>query len=363
MAVVELRPDLKTAGGEASDMVVNGRFAGTLVLVYREGDRLSGAVQLEADHLSVREAEDARQFADRYIRDLAQALNVEEYEALVTFGSYHHIVSGQSWPSAEDERELLDEDEPEVIWVSDEDDLGDWDVYEPEIFSMDDAETGYEDDEPDADEAFYELVPTRTGAGQSEYHIYDANRDWAAELILRQTGGGLVADVHWMFSPDQQEMDALADQIVSELEEQLDDGLRLNHRYEGAILEASDYAQEDAADSAAPEAGEDFRGASGAGRDYKVVLIRDDQDMLTYDIFDRQRRVPLGTATVDISRKQLSGFIDFRDASVKSGERERIAALIMQELDKEKEYSRISFTMLARNKPIDEVVFENESYH
>ncbi|MNP77256.1 hypothetical protein D3C76_1746470 [compost metagenome] len=71
----------------------------------------------------------------------------------------------------------------------------------------------------------------------------------------------------------------------------------------------------------------------------------------------------MGTATVDISRKQLSGFIDFRDSSVQSGERERIAALIMHELDKEKDYNRISFTMLARNKPIDEVVFENEPFH
>lgn len=364
MAKVVLRPDLKTAGGEVSDIVVNGRFAGTLVLVYREGDRLSGAVQLEGDNLDGREAEQVNRFVDRHIRDLAEALSVEDYEAVVTLGSYHHILSGQSWQREETEPEQLYEDEPEVIWVSDDDeDLGDWDIYERETIRMNDAGLGYADEEDEEDGSFYELVPTRTGTSHSEYHVYDANREWAAELIIRQTGSGLVADVHWMFSPVTEEMDGLADQIVDDLEERLLDGFRLNHRYEGTILETADYAQEDLVPG--PEmVGEDSDFSSQSmDQDYRVMLARDDQDMLTYEIYDRHRGYPMGTATVDISRKQLSGFIDFRDASVQSGERERIAALIMHELDKEKDYSRISFTMLAQNKPIDEVIFENEPFH
>lgn len=359
MAEVVLRPDLKTAGGEVSDIVVNGRFAGTLMLVYREGDRLSGAVQLEADNLDGREAEKVSRFVDRHIRDLAGAMGIEEYEAVVTLGSYHHILSGDIWLR---ESEESYEDEPEVIWVSDDEDaLGDWDIYESETFRMDEEETGYavgEDYEEDT--GFYELVPTRTGASQSEYHVYDEGREWVAELIVRQTGGGVVADVHWMFKPETEEMDTLADYIVDELEDRTLDGFRLNQRYEGTILESADYAPEDLTD------GGEFTGEDvgpSADRDYQVILARDDQDMLTYEIYGRNSSYPMGTATVDISRKQLSGFIDFRDSSVPSGERERIAALIMQELDKEKNYNRISFTMLARNKPIDEVVFENEPFH
>lgn len=362
MAEVVLRPDLKTAGGEVSDIVVNGRFAGTLMLVYREGDRLSGAVQLETDNLDGREADQVNRYVDRHIRDLADALDIEDFEAVVTMGSYHHILSGDTWQRETEEPVHLYEDEPEVIWVSDDEDgLGDWDIYEPETFRMDDAEMGYADeDDNEEDPTFYELVPTRTAASHSEYHVYDEGREWVAELIIRETGGGLVADVHWMFNPETEEMDSLADYIADELEDRVLDGFRLNHRYEGTILETADYAQEDLTDSA------EFSGSFAGQRtdqDYRVTLARDDQDMLTYEIYDRHRTHPIGTATVDISRKQLSGFIDFRDSSVQSGERERIAALIMQELDKEKNYNRISFTMLARNKPIDEVVFENEPFH
>lgn len=362
MAEMVLRPDLKTAGGEVSDIVVNGRFAGTLMLVYREGDRLSGAVQLETDHLDGKEAEQVNRFVDRHIRDLAGALNIEDYEAVVTMGSYHHILTGDTWQSEMEQSVRLYEDEPEVIWVSDDEDgLGDWDIYEPETFRMDDAETEYSDeDELQEDLYLYELVPTRTGTNQSEYHVYDEGREWVAELIIRETGGGLVADVHWMFNPETEEMDSLADHVADELEDRVQDGFRLNHRYEGTILETADYAQEDISD--VPESSEDDTGLL-TDRDYRVILARDDQDMLTYEIYDRYRAHPIGTATVDISRKQLSGFIDFRDSPVQSGERERIAALIMQELDKEKNYDRISFTMLARNKPIDEVIFENEPFH
>ncbi|RAU99891.1 hypothetical protein [Paenibacillus sp. YN15] len=364
MAEVVLRPDLKTAGGEANDIVVNGRFAGTLVLVYREGERLSGAVQLETDHLDAREAEQVNRFVDCYVRDLAGAIGVEDYEAVVTLGSCHHILSADSWQRETDDPEQLYEDEPEVIWVSDDEDaLGDWDFYEPETVLMDEAEMGYADEEDDGETGFYELIPTRTGANHSEYHVYDEGGEWAAELIIRQTGGGLVADVHWMFQPETEEMDALADHIADELEERVSDGFRLNHRYEGTILETADYAQEDIGDSADYVDNGSFAAGQSEDQDYRVILARDDQDMLTYEIYDRFRAYPMGTATVDISRRQLSGFIDFRDSSVQPGDRERIAALIMHELDKEKDYSRISFTMLARNKPIDEVIFENEPFH
>ncbi|ARF69320.1 hypothetical protein B7C51_18125 [Paenibacillus larvae subsp. pulvifaciens] len=51
MSSIMLRPDLKTAGGEVNDVLVNGKYVGSVSIIYREGDRMFGAVQLEKHSL------------------------------------------------------------------------------------------------------------------------------------------------------------------------------------------------------------------------------------------------------------------------------------------------------------------------
>jgi hypothetical protein len=365
MAGVVLRPDLRTAGGEVSDILYNGRYAGTLVLVYREQDRISGSVQLEQESLSPKDKDIVNRFVTEYIQEMIEALKAKQCDVLVTYSSYDHVIATDSVLDY-DEMESLYEDEPEIIWVTDEEDLGDWDIPERETLRMRESGHDYDDDLEEEDShyrspAYYELVSTKETKHKVEYHVYDKDQEWIAEVFMRIIGNDIIGDVHWMFSPDDEEVEVVTNLIVTDFDDDTVDTFTLDHRYEGVIIETIELTHQDLLEQDEPTV---IQGTPDELEEYTVVLARDDQDMLTYEIYNQtEGGLPIGTATVDISRRQLTGFIDFRTNVSQSGVREKVASLVMQELDKEKDYRTISFTMLQQNKPIEEVVFQNEPVH
>lgn len=364
MAEMFLRPDLKTAGGEVSDIMYKGRFVGSLLLVFREKDRISGAVQLEKESLSSKEKQRVIQYVTRHIQSMIDALKAAECDVLVTYSSFDHVIAtNETEIELEDELQAGQED-ADFEWVNDSDDVGDWSTTE-ETVVMQHPEHRYSDDleEEEADvrnPVYYELVATKETKNKIEYHVYAKDQEWIAEVFLRIKDNDITGDIHWMFNPMDEEIEHVTDLLVSDFDPDLVDTFVLNHHFEGNVVETIELTHEDLLD----EAQEHKARNKVLLDDYTIVLARDDQDMLTYEIYDQVHGgFPIGTATVDISRKQLSGFIDFREEVDKPGEREKIATLVMQELDKEKEYDTISFTMLYRNKPIDEIVFENDPVH
>ncbi|MDF2922790.1 MAG: hypothetical protein K0R57_1704 [Paenibacillaceae bacterium] len=366
MAEITLRPDMRTAGGEVCDILCEGQYVGTLLLVYREQERISGSVQLEKESLSSKDKKAVDRFITDYIQALIHAMQVRECEVLVTHSSYDHVIATGNTLELTGVKDL-DEDEPEVIWVADDDDLGDWDALDRETIRMDRGGALYDDDplEPGNDyrnPVYYELVPTSQTRHQAEYHVYDRDQEWIAEVFMRIIGNDVVGDIHWMFNPLDEEIETVTNLVVMDFDADLIDTFAIDHRYEGVIIETIELSHKDLIE-AEDEAGFQWA-AGGREEEFTVTLARDDKDMLTYEIYNqREGGLPIGTATVDISRKQLTGFIDFRTTFTYPGVREKIASLVMQELDKEKDYSQISFTMLQGNKPIDEVVFENQSVH
>lgn len=368
MAEIVLRPDLKTAGGEVSDILLKGRYVGTLLLVYRENDRVCGSVQLEKESLSSKDKKTVIRFVTDHIQSTIHAIKASECDVLVTHSSFDHVIATDSYRTeTAQEAPQLYEDEPEVIWVTDEDSLGDWDVSDRATVEMDEADTRYRRD-PEADHdyrnpVYYELVSTKETKNKIEYHVYGKKQEWIAEVFMRIIGPDVIGDIHWMFNPIDEEIEYVTDLVVSDFDSESIDTFTIDHRFEGRILETIELTHEDLLEDGT----EPFRTLHGTDdelEEYTVVLARDDHDMLTYEIYKQtEGGLPIGTATVDISRKQLSGFIDFRSKISQPGEREKIATLVMQELDKEKDYDTISFTMLQHNKPIDEIVFENETVH
>lgn len=96
---------------------------------------------------------------------------------------------------------------------------------------------------------------------------------------------------------------------------------------------------------------------------YTVVLTREDGDTLVYEVYQQSHGgLPIGRATVDVSNYQLEGFIDFREPG-QLEDREYIALLMMQELDKEKDYESFNLTMLFQNQPFEEFVYEADHVH
>ncbi|HEX7057327.1 MAG TPA: hypothetical protein VF260_09065, partial [Bacilli bacterium] len=91
--------------------------------------------------------------------------------------------------------------------------------------------------------------------------------------------------------------------------------------------------------------------------DFSVVLVRDDGDALTYDIYRQSRGgLPVGTAMVDINSREMTGYIDFYERSC-AEERETIASLLMRELEKEREFKSLHLTMIYQNEPFAELQF------
>jgi hypothetical protein len=332
MANVLLRPDLKTQGGEVNDILLNGRYVGSLSLVYRENQRIAGAVQLDKSSLPNSEKETILAFVDQYIQSLSIAFNAEEYNVSVTYSDYEQFIEADEY---DDEAYFEDID-------------------------RDDVETLEMEQGP------YELVIVGEGRNKVEYHVYDEDHEWIAEALMKIHGTDVFGEIHWIFDPTGDDIEEVTELLVSDFDEDQIDTFVINHQFEDEIIETIDLTHVDLLedqqeDSASNEA--NMQSEQTNADDYTVVLARDDEDMLTYEIYQQSHGgLAVGTATIDISKRQLTGFIDFRDPA-STEDLDIIVALLLQELDKEKDYAGINLTMLYQNKAIDELSIECEQVH
>jgi len=208
--------------------------------------------------------------------------------------------------------------------------------------------------EHEDDGSRYELVITGEHGDSVEYHIYGKHRRWLAEAFVTLYGADCIGEMNWMIEPTPEQIEHAVDLLISDFDDDLVDSFQLEIKYNGELLEVYELDHQDIADYDGM-----FTESELGHEQYSVHLARDDGDTLTYDILSRSNgSLPIGTATVDISQRSLTGFMDFREMSSEE-DHEQIAALLMRELDKEKDYDSFNVTVLYRNRPIDELLFEN----
>lgn len=338
MAQMLLRPDLKTTGGETYDIVYDDQYVGMMSLVYRENDRLTGSVQLERDMLEVREKAEVLAFVQRHVEATAEALNVGACDVIVTYASYERII-------------VKLDDDYDTEWVEDESLLTDIDPLQKEDIEMEFV------DEDDAGGSYFELIIVHEERDRVEYHVYDEEQELVAEALLTIDGEDVSGTVEWQFEPIDEELDAVTELIVGDFDENEIATFRLAMAVDGDLIDTVELKRKDLLTD------EDQDEFYTNRDDYSIVLVRDDGDMLTYEIYQQSLGgLPIGTATVDISHRQLTGFIDFRELST-ADDRELIAALLLEELDKEKEYDSFNVAMMMKNRLIDEILFETERVH
>lgn len=380
MANVKLRPDFRTSGGEVNDIVWNGSYVGTITLVYREEDRISGAIQLEDASLKARDKEYVVQFLQDYVQSLVDALDAKECDVVVTYSAYDRILADKnefgSISIGNNEYFDVEEDHDyESDWIDTNTRFEDPDMTENDEISMKFRRQAVpyrkaSIDRLEADTAaipvFYELVAVGENRDSIEYHVYGKDREWVAEAFMRIDDRDVSGTVNWMHEPAEEEIEHVTDLIVSDFDENEIDTFVINMVYEREILETIELTHEELLAGEEWTGEEEVYGEAGwhsPSEEYTIVLARDDGDMLTYEIYQQSRGgLPIGTATIDISQRQLTGFIDFREEGSED-DREYIATLLMQELDKEKEYETINLTMLHRNEPIEEIMFQSEQVH
>ncbi|WP_068773730.1 hypothetical protein [Paenibacillus sp. FJAT-26967] len=347
MAHIVLRPDLKTAGGEVTEILVDGRFAGIISLVYREGERMAGGIQLEDVELTPEDKHEVDIFMRDYIQWQVDALNIRECDIVLTYGSYDLIIGTPENDS--DTEAAYTDDETELEWTRDDLEYEDYEQDGLEDLSMveKDHAAAY-DAEPD-----YELVLIEENRGRVRYQLFDPGSRLVAEASCRIYGTEAVCMLDWVFDPLEEEMELASNLIVADFQEEETENFLFHSRFDGEIVDTLEISLEEF----------DADELDAEGDEFSVILSRDDGDTLTYEIYDQEYGgLPVGIATIDVSEADCTGFIDFSQTD-NSRERQVIAGLLMEELDKEQEYDSLHISMLYRNKLIDEIMFENIPVH
>ncbi|MFB9328569.1 hypothetical protein ACFFSY_21760 [Paenibacillus aurantiacus] len=349
MRQIMLRPDLKTAGGEVSDILLDGRYVGTLTIVYREGDRAAGSAQLDEGVLPKSDKKEVIAFLQQYVQMFSNAVLAEHCDVLITYSGYDRIVSFKDgletdlengYTSFTDEIPTDDEDEE-----ADEYEDGD-----------EDEEFEYEWQSSDEDVSF-ELVVIEEDEESAEYHVYDDNDSRVAKIYLGIEEGQVNGDVNWKYEPDEDAVSFITELVIRDFDDKQIHSFQLRHLHKGTVIQTAEMTSEDEDE----DEDENPFGWQAPDDLYEVVLVRDDGDALTYEIYDPEEdgSHPIGTATVDIHQRRLSGYIDFRDL-IQVENAAEIAAILMRELDKERDYDGLNLSLMHRNEHIDDIVIDNE---
>lgn len=353
MTDVAIRPDLRTTGGEVNDIVVRGRYAGTLTLVYREKERMSGSLQLESGMLKPRDKRKVVQVVRSYVQSLIDAYQVSECSVMATYSRYDHIIATDQNVGVI--REIGDE--PFEL------NEGDDSMNEPRLNDIDPEG----EDTIEAETAnYYELVIVGENRNKIEYHIYGYRQEWLAEAFMHIRGTEVSGEVNWRFEPSEDQIEQVADLIVSDFDDQEVDSFNFDMKFDGQLIETIELTHEDLfeLDEMMKERVEKRSAVSlDNSNAYSIVLARDDGDTLSYDIYHyAEGALPIGSATIDISRRQVSGYIDLREPG-SDEQREQIAAMLMELVEKERECDTFNLTVMYKNRPIDELLFEMDQIH
>lgn len=346
---VELIPDLRTSGGEVQDIMVDGQYAGSLLLVFREGDRVSGSLQMEQDSLPAETEQYIVEQVHEYIRSLADAVSAAEYEVLVSCGTLYSVL--QKPESQMDVYIQSSRSEDKYSHDGKSDRAG---VNEVRVLSGSQAESfTYEDPEH-----LLEMELVSAGRSISTYIFNDANGQEMAEASLRQYGADVQGEIHWYDEPAESYQDAAAELLVRELDEEIIDTITIRMWHQGQELESAEWVHRDFADEVESESEEDPDEIEAAEEACYVMLARKDREFRVYELFLQERGgLPVGTATIDTSQADLSGYMDYQVPGT-SAQRKSLVEVLMRELDKELEFDTLHLTMLYRNQIIDEAKIE-----
>lgn len=353
MTDVMIRPDLRTTGGEVNDIVVRGRYAGTLTLVYREKERMSGSLQLEREMLNPRDKRNVVRVVQSYVQSLIDAYQVSECSVMATYSRYDHVIATDQHVG--------------VIREIGEETFDPYDVDETLLDPrLDDIDPAGEDTIESETANYYELVIVGENRNKIEYHVYGHRQEWLAEAFMQIRGSEVTGDVNWRFEPSEDQIEHVADLVVSDFDEQQIDSFMLYMKFDGQLIETIELTHEDLFEldeATSKRLAERSTVSLDNGDSYSIVLARDDGDMLSYDIYHyAEGALPIGSATIDISRRQVSGFVDLREPG-SDEEREQIASILMEMVEKERECETFNLTVMHKNQPIDELLFEREQIH
>jgi hypothetical protein len=370
---ISLRPELVTSGGEACGIMLDEQYVGSLTLLYREEDRVWGTVQLDEEVLNVDEKEEIDMFIHRYVENMIDAVGAPECIVTSTYSMYDHIISTDNLGEIEELIEVESGDIYANDAVYDDYEMLEDGVeyaYEEDIDDIAEIELDDEDYDYDLEEEYY-LNIVGENRNKVEYQLLNRDNELIAEAMLHLNRGDIEGDVFWHYDPTDDEIDEVAQVIVSDFDPDQVDTFTFSMYYREEEIATIELTHEDFLDDDEEVTYDDIDVDLGlddelyvdvyADEDIQLYfdLIRDDVDTMTFDIYeeDGRRNSRLGMVTLDLNGDEPTALVDFvnpRDQQV----REQIAYRLIEELDKEAIYESFTITMQYQNEVIDEYTFE-----
>jgi hypothetical protein len=166
MNSVVLKPELRTPGGETVSIYLNDEWAGDLYLVYREGDILTGTIQIDTGKVSEDELDMVGEEVRMYIQHLTSALDVDTSSVVMMYGDISSVVEMEPFEQVDEQALLADEDvmDDEEVYM----DMDDADVDDDVEVYMADDDVIYSDDDVYGETA---EVYTNTDGMDEDFHL------------------------------------------------------------------------------------------------------------------------------------------------------------------------------------------------
>lgn len=261
MGLIELQPELRTAGGEALSIHRRGEWIGDVYLIYREHDLLVGTIHLDEEYVERSEVGEIVDEIQAYITSLAFALHVQDHNVNIFYGEYSLL---------DDYSVLNDEDGENVELI-----------------------TGYE------------RWIVGQGAQGIEYQVYDEEGDLVAEAVVDIRGTRIIGEIHFTHPPTDQEMEDVEAILLKDYDHDLIDQYNFTFFVNGVEYEQLEIEPEDELDS------EEMMVDGSYDEEEVEEYESRERAEVVYDLVDKKNR-PLAKATCYYSEDGVDATVDVK---------------------------------------------------
>lgn len=222
MKQVVLKPELRTPGGESISVYYDNEWAGDVYLVYREGDVLTGTIQIDTNKVSEEELEFITDEIRTYIEHLNAALNIEDSSVVMMYGDISsviemepfEVVSVETMHEDPDDLDVYDEDLEFLDALDEDEDEEEIECAELEGDGLAFVEEEHElDDYYDEDSMFHLSVAYRKGE-HTKYHLHDDGHHTLGIVSVDEIGDNVSGRVEFWERPDEDEANDVAKMLA-----------------------------------------------------------------------------------------------------------------------------------------------------
>lgn len=219
MKQVVLKPELRTLGGETVSLYLGDEWAGDLYLVYREGDVLTGTIQIDTGVVSEEEMEVVATEVRTYIEHLNVALGVEDSSVVLVYGDISSMVEMEPFEVVSVETVQDEEFQEHVEYAVDDVRDDERDFFEigdvgltSNLEFVDEEDDTYDTDEEEEGE-FHLSVAYRHGE-HTKYHLHDDEHHTLGVVSVDEIGNNVSGRVEFWKRPDDEEANEIAKMLV-----------------------------------------------------------------------------------------------------------------------------------------------------